>query len=412
MQLLNSATRNYSWGSRTMIPELKGEPAAEAPIAELWFGAHPGDPSTVDGQRLDEVIAAAPREQLGARVEQTYGQRLPFLLKILAAEEPLSLQAHPSKAQAEEGFARENAAGIALNAANRNYKDDNHKPELIVALTEFYAMAGFRPLERTLELFKALDCKQLDHYLSMLLPDPAAESENLRALFTTWITIPTAKRKELIAAIVEAGEALIARTAEDGAEAWMARDMRTVINLNEQYSGDIGVLGALLLNHIVLAPGEALYLNAGSLHAYVSGLGVEIMANSDNVLRGGLTPKFVDVPELVKVLTYESVADPRVQQVDKAGAPNVRGAESWSYPVPIDEFALDRVELGANDEVELEFDGPAIALCTGGSVELEDAEGNTQTLTPGGAEWLPAVEGVVKARAVQSGAYQLFVARV
>lgn len=125
--------------------------------------------------------------------------------------------------------------------------------------------------------------------------------------------------------------------------------------------------------------GEALYLNAGSLHAYVSGLGVEIMANSDNVLRGGLTPKFVDVPELVKVLTYESVADPRVQQVDKAGAPNVKGAEAWSYPVPIDEFALDRVELGANDEVELEFDGPAIALCTGGSVELEDTEGNTQT---------------------------------
>ncbi|MCK6160623.1 mannose-6-phosphate isomerase, class I [Corynebacterium simulans] len=418
MQLLNSATRNYSWGSRTMIPVLKGEPASDTPVAELWFGAHPGDPSTVDGQRLDEVIAAAPAEQLGKRVQQDYGKRLPFLLKILAAAEPLSLQAHPSKAQAEEGFARENEQGIEVSATNRNYKDDNHKPELIVALTEFYAMAGFRPLERTLELLKALECPELEHYLNMLLPEAAAESENLRALFTTWITIPATKRKELIAAIVEAGEKLIARLeaepadSTDSAVAWMARDMRTVISLNEQYPGDIGVLGALLLNHVVLQPGEAVYLNAGALHAYVSGLGVEIMANSDNVLRGGLTPKFVDVPELVKVLTYESVDDPRVQQEEKDVEETLHGAKAWSYPVPIDEFILDRVELCADDTVELNFDGPAIALCTGGEVELRDNEDQELKLQPGQAAWLPAAEETVVARVAAGEASQLFIARV
>lgn len=328
------------------------------------------------------------------------------------------MQAHPSKAQAEEGFARENEQGIEVSATNRNYKDDNHKPELIVALTEFYAMAGFRPLERTLELLKALECPELEHYLNMLLPEAAAESENLRALFTTWITIPATKRKELIAAIVEAGEKLIARLeaepadSTDSAVAWMARDMRTVISLNEQYPGDIGVLGALLLNHVVLQPGEAVYLNAGALHAYVSGLGVEIMANSDNVLRGGLTPKFVDVPELVKVLTYESVDDPRVQQEEKDVEETLHGAKAWSYPVPIDEFILDRVELCADDTVELNFDGPAIALCTGGEVELRDNEDQELKLQPGQAAWLPAAEETVVARVAAGEASQLFIARV
>lgn len=194
--------------------------------------------------------------------------------------------------------------------------------------------------------------------------------------------------------------------------AWMARDMRTVISLNEQYPGDIGVLGALLLNHVVLQPGEAVYLNAGALHAYVSGLGVEIMANSDNVLRGGLTPKFVDVPELVKVLTYESVDDPRVQQEEKDVEETLHGAKAWSYPVPIDEFILDRVELCADDTVELNFDGPAIALCTGGEVELRDNEDQELKLQPGQAAWLPAAEETVVARVAAGEASQLFIARV
>lgn len=408
MQLLHSATRNYSWGSRTLIPHLQGQPDSDKPVAELWFGAHPGDPSTVDGRLLNEVIAEDPAGQLGGRVSAEYGERLPFLLKVLAAEEPLSLQAHPSKAQAEEGFARENAAGIELTASNRNYKDDNHKPELIVALTDFYAMAGFRPLARTRELFAALECPELDHYVAMLDDDPSAttESANLRVLFTTWITIPSAKRKELISAIVAAGERLIAADPAD----WKSRVMSTVLDLNQRYPGDIGVLGALLLNHIELSPGEAVYLDAGQLHAYVSGLGVEIMANSDNVLRGGLTPKFVDVPELVKVLTYAAADEPRVQQQDKSAQDNVHDAAAWSYPVPIEEFLLDRVELTDSSSVDLDYDGPTIALCTAGSVTFTDAAGKTLTATPGQAVWLPASEGLVTATA-ESDAADLFVAR-
>lgn len=409
MKLLESAARNYSWGSRTLIPALLGEPETQSPVAELWFGAHPADPSTVDGERLDDIIAADPANQVGTRVAGEYGESLPFLLKILAAAEPLSLQAHPSKAQAEEGFARENAAGIELTAPNRNYKDDNHKPELIVALTEFYAMAGFRPLEQTRRLFTALECPELDHYVSMLADDPEAESDNLRALFTTWITIPGAKRKELIAAVVAAGE----RLRDQGAgEEWMGMVMDTVAALNEQYPGDIGVLGALLLNHIVLQPGEAVYLNAGELHAYVSGLGVEIMANSDNVLRGGLTPKFVDVPELVKVLTYSAAQDPRVPQVDQSTQSHVHGAQTWSYPVPIEEFALDRVELSGDDSVDVDFDGPVIVLCTSGAVEVNNERSESVALSAGHAAWLPAGDPAASVRAAGKDSAQVFIARV
>lgn len=409
MKLLESAARNYSWGSRTLIPNLLGEPETQSPVAELWFGAHPADPSTIDGERLDGIIAADPESHVGPRVTADYGEKLPFLLKILAAADPLSLQAHPSKVQAEEGFARENEAGIDLTASNRNYKDDNHKPELIVALTEFYAMAGFRPLEQTRRLFAALDCPELDHYVSMLADDPAAESDNLRALFTTWITIPGAKRKELINAVVAAGERLREHAAGDE---WMRTVMDTVAQLNEQYPGDIGVLGALLLNHLVLQPGEAIYLNAGELHAYVSGLGVEIMANSDNVLRGGLTPKFVDVPELVKVLTYSAAEDPRVAQVDKSGQDNVHGAQAWSYPVPIEEFALDRVELSGEDSVDVDFDGPIIVLCTSGVAALSNEQGDSIELTAGHAAWLPAHDPAATIRAVEGKSAQVFVARV
>lgn len=409
MKLLTSAARNYSWGSRTLIPTLLGEPEAHSPVAELWFGAHPADPSTIGEEKLDEIIAADPQGQLGQRVADKYGAGLPFLLKILAAAEPLSLQAHPSKLQAEEGFARENAAGIELTAANRNYKDDNHKPELIVALTEFYAMAGFRPLAQTRRLFAALECEELAHYEGMLDADPAAEGDSLRALFTTWITIPGAKRKELISAVVAAGERL--RNTQAG-EPWMATVMGTVAKLNEQYPGDIGVLGALLLNHIVLQPGEAIYLDAGQLHAYVSGLGVEIMANSDNVLRGGLTPKFVDVPELVKVLTYEAAKDPRVDLVDASETGNVKGAKAWSYPVPIEEFLLDRVELSGEESVDVDSDGPMILLCTSGAAALSNAEGESLSLSAGHAAWIPASDPAATVRGAGAEGTEVFIARV
>lgn len=384
MQLLTPSTQAYAWGSRTLIQELRGQQPGGSPIAELWYGAHPAAPSQVLGESLLERIAADPNV-LGAKVRETYGDRLPFLLKLLAADSPLSLQAHPSKAQAEEGFARDNAAGLELTAGNRNYRDDNHKPELIVALSEFHAMAGFRPLAQTRELFEVLDCPELDRYLSLTVADPELEEANLRALFTTWITIPAPARIELIDAVIAAANKSI-----PNAKPWMAQTLRNVVELNEHYPHDIGVLGALLLNYVVLQPGQALFLGAGNLHAYVRGLGVEIMANSDNVLRGGLTAKHIDVPELVRVLSFSPLAE---VIVDPKGT---------NYPVPVPDFAIERVEV--TDAITRDLGKrPGIALCTAGKLTVGDLE-----ITPAQAVWIPAGEGQWEVR----GEGELFIATV
>jgi len=384
MQKLTGTLRSYPWGSRTLIPELRGEPTPSSrPEAEVWFGAHPVGSSLIDEAPLTDIIAADPRAALGPRVQQAFGDGLPFLLKLLGAAEPLSLQAHPSAEQAREGYERENAEGIALNAPNRNYRDPSHKPELVVALTDFHAMVGFRPLADTLELFSELDCPELDRYLTIL--DPSSEEDSLRGLFTTWITIPAAARVSLIDAIVTA-----ARSELDRGD-WISDVLRTVLDLQQRYPGDIGVLGALLLNHIVLAPGEALYLDAGHLHAYVSGLGVEVMANSDNVLRGGLTSKYVDVPELVRILRFNSITDPVVT------------CDDGEYQTPAAEFRLLRRDLAPAGAFTYSHDGPSIALCTAGEVQL----GNLG-LRPGEAAWIPADDPEWEISSVEGG--QLFIA--
>lgn len=413
MQLLDAHARHYAWGSRTLIPELKGEEPGTRPVAELWFGAHPANPSTIGGRRLDDIIAAAPEAMLGAEVCAKFDGRLPFLMKILAAGEPLSLQAHPTPEQARDGFEREDAAGIALDDPKRNYKDTSHKPEIIIALTDFYAMAGFRPLEQTRELFAALNCDGLAHYESMLVDSPEAEESNLRVLFTTWITIPAAIRTKLIEDVTAAAHEYVG-SAEPGD--WIAGVLRTVIALQEQYPGDPGVLGALLLNHIQLSPGEAVYLDAGELHAYVRGMGVEVMANSDNVLRGGLTSKHVDVPELVRVLNFEALPSPRVEQEDLSQHESLSGGAAWGYPVPIDEFSVVRCELSGDDSVELASSRPGIVLCTAGRTVIEHANPQAGpdpvTLSPGQAVWLPANAAPCRA-SVGEGAEstQLFIAR-
>lgn len=371
MEQLHGTIRPYPWGSRTLIPSLRGEPVpSETPQAELWYGAHPVSPSTLvgAGEALDARIARLPEETVGARCRREYGDQLPFLVKLLAAERPLSLQTHPSKAQAEEGFARENAAGIELTAPNRNYRDPNHKPELIVALTPFRAMAGFRPLARTRELFDAIASPIAERYLALLDAAEENEAASLRALFTTWISIPAPARVELI-------DDITARAADLACgEGWIAGVCETACALAEEYPGDVGVLGALLLNHVTLRPGEAIFLAAGQLHAYISGLGVEVMANSDNVLRGGLTSKYVDVPELVRLLSFVPLRDPIVR--DHEG----------EYAVPVHDFAVRRVCVG-RDRLTIDHSGPSVVLCTEGRVRVGDVE-----LGAGDAAWLAACD--------------------
>ena len=391
MEHLEGALRPYPWGSHTLIAQLRGEPSpSPQPQAELWFGAHPAAPATVNGQGLDEAIAADPAAALGKRVTEAHGDQLPFLVKLLAAAAPLSIQAHPSLEQAQEGFARENTEGIALNSPNRNYKDPNHKPELIVALTEFRALAGFRPVPDTGAFFAELGSAELDRYATLL---PTDGEGDLRALFTTLISLPHQPRVELIESVQRAAEELVD---QHSAPAWMVDAAEVYLELNRAYPGDVGVLAALLLNVLTLAPGEAAFLRAGQLHAYLSGLGVEVMANSDNVLRGGLTTKHVDVPELVKVLDFSTLENPRAE-----AAPSHGGVE---FQLPVDSFAVRVHSLAHGETLVIDEDGPAIVLCTSGEVRGPDGF----VLSQGNAAWAPASEREVQLTA--EGAAQVFVA--
>ncbi|NNH69709.1 mannose-6-phosphate isomerase, class I [Nocardia uniformis] len=408
MHELVGALRSYAWGSRTALAQLCGRPVPSAhPEAELWFGAHPADPARVriDGhdRSLLEVLEADPERELG-RVAGEFDGRLPFLLKILAAEEPLSLQAHPSIEQARVGYARENHAGVALDSPMRNYRDENHKPELVVALERFEALAGFREPVRTVRLLRALDIPELMPYADLLAAQP--DSAGLRTLFTTWIALPQSALAKLLPKVLDGCvRYLSGRDAENnGTRKEFIAEVRTSLELAEAYPGDAGVLAALLLNRITLEPGEGLFLAAGNLHAYLSGVGVEIMANSDNVLRGGLTPKHVDVPELLRVLDFEPLDLPVVEVHDD-------GNGVYRYRAPAPEFTLRRVELAAGgDPVKLPRTGPEIVLCTLGTVRLFQ-RGEHLDVPCGYAAWISAADGEIRAQAVH-GAGQLFCAAV
>ncbi|MCT1441919.1 mannose-6-phosphate isomerase, class I [Corynebacterium glucuronolyticum] len=363
MEKLTGALRTYPWGSHTLLADLRGTTSpSPAPEAELWFGAHPGGSSLIGDRPLTEIIAEDPEGQLGSN-----STSLPFLVKILAAGEPLSLQAHPTKEQAVKGFARENEEGIDISAPERNYRDDNHKPELLIALSPFRALAGFRPLALTAELFAAFSCPTLDRY--RLMVDCEDEGEGLRALLTTWVSIPRTARETLIGELVESIDGYMARA---DTKEWIVAVGEEIKALQERYPFDVGVLVALLLNLVELAPGEALYLDAGQLHSYLGGLAVEVQANSDNVLRGGLTSKHVDVPELVHVLSFTSLDDPRVH-ADADGR----------YSVPVDEFGVRHV---ADTDLNLAHGTPRIVVCVSGTVDASDGT----TLAPGEAGWIAA----------------------
>ena len=399
MELLDNPVRPYAWGSRTVIAEMQGRPTPSPhPEAELWLGAHPGDPSRLvaaDGRRtsLLDAVAADPEAMLGPDRAVKWSGHLPYLLKVLAADEPLSLQAHPSAAQAAEGFARENAAGVPVDAPTRNYRDASHKPELICALTEFHALVGFRAVDETIALLRALDVPELAAHRALLEAEP--DAAGLRALFTTWITLPQSVLDRTLPALQEGCVRLAGTDGPWSAEARMA------LELSERYPGDAGVLAALLLNLAKLAPGEALYLPAGNLHAYLSGAGVELMANSDNVLRGGLTSKHVDVAELLRVLDFRPCLPPV-----RRGTP----VDGWVvYETDAAEFLLRRLADGEpGTEVAVPDRGPRILLCTRGAATVTGAD-ERRELRRGEALWLGASESGVTVAPREPGT-QLFLA--
>ncbi|MFE7134807.1 mannose-6-phosphate isomerase, class I [Streptomyces sp. NPDC057638] len=368
MDRLSNTVRPYAWGSTTAIPDLLGTAPTGEPQAEMWMGAHPGAPSRIAGGALNDVITADPVAQLGARTVARFGPRLPFLLKLLAAGAPLSLQVHPDLAQAREGFAAEQRAGIPFDAPHRNYKDANHKPELICALTPFEGLCGFRPPAETAELLAGLDLDPLKPYADLLRAQP--EEAALREVLTAVLTAD----QEEMAATVERATAVAHR---------LGGPYTPYATLAHHYPGDAGVIAAMLLNHVRLQPGEALYLGAGVPHAYLDGLGVEIMANSDNVLRCGLTPKHVDVPELLRVVRFDA-HEPSVLR------PEASPSGEELYDTPVDEFRLSRHLLapGATPRY-LTADTPQILLCTAGRVTA-----NELTLAPGESAFARAGEPV------------------
>ncbi len=392
MNLLRGAVRKYAWGSRTAIAEFTGRQSpTQHPEAELWLGAHPGDSAhcvTDDGERsLLDMIGTDPEGQLGAGSRARFGDALPFLAKVLAADEPLSLQAHPSSQQAVHGFEREERLGIPVTAPTRNYRDASHKPELIVALGQFEALAGFRPAARSADFMRALAVPELDVYIALLTGQ--SDADGLRALFTTWITAPQPSLDVLVPAVLD-GAINYIRSGETTFQA----EAKTILELGERYPGDAGVLAAMLLNRITLQPGEGIYLPAGNLHAYLHGVGVEVMANSDNVLRGGLTPKHVDVPELLRVLDFtpadDSVILPRP----------IRGGAELVYDTPAPEFAVSVLQVtgdrvGHEIDAPAEHEGPQVLLCTEGEVQVR-AKSGAVTLVRGAAAWVAADDGPIR----------------
>lgn len=346
----------------------------EQPEAELWFGAHPADPATLDdGRPLTALISAEPGV-LGEDLVKRYGRRLPFMLKVLAAEQPLSLQAHPDAEQAEQGYARENREEVPLDAPERSYVDTHHKPELVCALSEFEALCGFRDPRTSADALGGLDVPELASIVALLRQDDPGQA--LREAVTTLLTLPREHRTELVGKAVAAA----GRAEEHPVH---GREYTMLVELGKRYPSDSGVLVALLLNHVFLRPGEALFMPAGNMHAYLRGVGVEVMAASDNVLRGGLTGKHVDVPELLRVLRFEVLSDPRVADV-----PTGPGVSEWR--VPVEEFRLSRLLLDAGAAQQwLDAAGPAVVLCWSGQLRLDDGE-RPITLRPGQAAFVRA----------------------
>ncbi|MGW7521248.1 mannose-6-phosphate isomerase, class I [Streptomyces sp. NPDC054796] len=399
MDRLTNTVRPYAWGSTTAIPELLGTEPTGEPQAEMWMGAHPGAPSRVADRSgggayvaLPDVIGADPEGELGPEAVRAFGPRLPFLLKVLAAASPLSLQVHPDLTQAKEGYADEEARGVPADAPHRNYKDANHKPELLCALTPFDGLCGFRPAEEAADLLAGLEVNGLKPFVDILRARP--EGEALREVLTA---VLTAEREEMARTVAEAAAAaskLADGGAADGREPGPAnphaRAYAAYASVARHYPGDPGVIAAMLLNYVRLQPGEALYLGAGVPHAYLDGLGVEIMANSDNVLRCGLTPKHVDVPELLRVVRFE--ATPPAVLRPEAGPD---GAER--YETPTDEFALSRYVLAPGAEPRaLGARTPQILLCTEGTVLAAPTgeEDGQLVLEKGQSVFVPAGEQV------------------
>jgi len=387
--LMKNTIQEYAWGSFTAIAELLGNASpSKTPQAELWMGAHPKAPSMVkcDGNwiSLFELIEKNPDHILGKKVAGKFNNRLPYLFKVLAAEKPLSIQAHPSIDQAKQGFERENRQGIPLDAYNRNYKDDNHKPECICAQTLFWALNGFRKISEIVGLMEKICPQGLKKPLDTLRGEQSPIE--LKKFFQTLMTMNHKQQTKLITHAVSNAKKF---RDDDPAYQWM-------IDLHKEYPADIGVFSPILLNLICLERGQAMFLPAGELHAYLDGVGVELMANSDNVLRGGLTPKYIDIPELLNVLNFEE------REVNILKTEQINECE-WVYENHAEEFILSNIHVKEgiiyNSSVHRSIE---ILLCSDGKATITDLGKNDQVVIDKGKSMI--IPAIVKKYSIQGNA--------
>lgn len=388
MRQLNGFVQRFAWGSEDVIPGILRRSPDGLPWAEYWLGTHPNGPATLaDGSQLAELLMAAP-DTLGEATMETFGARLPFLLKLLSAASPLSLQAHPTRTQAEAGFARESLVGLDTSDPRRSYKDDWPKPETIVALTPFEGLLGFRDPQETAGLFEALGVSE---ELTSVI-GPLRDRRDAPALQEVFLDVLSMDDRRHLVDVV-----LAAAVNHLGAPGPLGEFARTAVELDEHFPGDPSILAALLLNRFTLQPGEAVALEAGVMHAYLRGTAVEVMANSDNVMRGGLTAKHIDVDGLLQVVNF------------RTETPNILLAEGadgvYVYPTPFPEFELWLVSPIDDGSVELPRpDSGRIALVAEGTFTLDGEDGPRELLS-GDAVFVAAGEQVFAA-----GVGKLFVA--
>ena len=390
MDHLQGTMIHYPWGTFEAIHTLLGTEPDGRPLAEFWLGAHPLAPSALAGTTLDAAIASKP-SLLGERSVAAFGPQLPFLMKLLSARHALSLQAHPNREQAQAGFAAEEAAGVPRESPQRTYKDTWPKPEILVALDEFQTLLGFREPTLTWELFNGLEAgADLDRVIAPLRSRGGEAA--LQEVFLQVLSLDEGHRD-----VVDAVLAAAVRHRDDEGE--LGLFARTALELDDVFPGDPGIMAALLMNRITLQPGQALYVPAGRMHAHLRGTGIEVMASSDNVLRGGLTTTHNAVDELVTVVDF-AWGLPLVLE-PKESAPGL-----WTYSTPAREFAVQRVEATPGVSVELPLcTGARIALVTRGAVTLACAAG-TLELEQGDSAFLAAQD----ADAMICGDGQVFVA--
>ena len=378
MQKLINSVQNYAWGSKSALTDLYGIANPDnLPMAELWMGAHPKSSSKVQDEQgqtraLREVIEGDKRRLLGDAVAERFGE-LPFLFKVLCADQPLSIQVHPNKKNSELGFAKENAAGIPLDAAERNYKDPNHKPELVFALTPFLAMNAFREFSDIVSLLQPV--AGAHPAIAHFLQEPGAD--RLSELFAALLNMQNEEKSRALAVLKSVLD-------KEHGEPW-----NTIRAIAEFYPDDSGLFSPLLLNVVKLNPGEAMFLFAETPHAYLQGVALEVMANSDNVLRAGLTPKYIDIPELVANVKFmPKAADDLLTQP-------VRDDATFDFPIPVADFAFSLHDLSTH-ETPLAQQSAAIIFCVEGEAVLSKGE-QTLVLKAGESAFIGADESPVAA---------------